>query len=129
MGFDADLAAVFQKQTLGTSGPGAGADISSERNEKRIELTPITPGERFLELKQGFFGSRSADVSPAVDDSMNMNVHADALLAACYRQDQVCAFGADPFEGKEHVPLARNPLGKLCLGPKSDLANGFGLPL
>jgi hypothetical protein len=104
--FDADLVTELKNGALGAVGQAAGANVLAERDEKSIYVYPVALGELFSEHGEGLVGAVRGDITPAVGDTMDVNVHADDFVAAGNTEGQVGAFGADTGEGDHQVTLA-----------------------
>jgi hypothetical protein len=68
-------------------GEVAGADVFAEGDKEAVELDPELAREFLVEQRHCFFGRWSFDVAPAVGDSVDVDVDADARLAAGDAED------------------------------------------
>lgn len=71
------------------------ADVLAERYEQAVQLDPVALWKLFMKHRHRLFGRRGVDISPAIDDAMNMNIDADIRLIAGDSQNQAGALGTD----------------------------------
>jgi hypothetical protein len=79
----------------------------AERYKKPIDLYPILARQFFNERFHSLFRRASLNVAPAICDSMNVYVNADVRLTARDAKHKIGALGADAFERKQHIGVAR----------------------
>ena len=107
MPFNADLPAEFEHRTFRASRQRARADVFAERDEQAVDLDPVTARELVFERDGSLLGRSRPDVSPAVGDTMNVYVDADARLVAGDSKHEVGAFRPDAFKREQRLSLAR----------------------
>ena len=81
---DSDLMAHLEYGTGGTVGADAFADVLAKRDEQAVDLDPITLWKLFLQFDHGLFGSAGMHIAPTIDDAMDVDIDADAPLAASH---------------------------------------------
>jgi len=75
----------------------------AEWDEQVIERDPVWPRQFFSQSFLGLIGSSGLDVTPAVADSVNVGVYADARLSEAHRHHQVGGLPSDPVECQEFL--------------------------
>src|SRR5256885_2045635 len=87
-------------RTLWGSG---GTDILTKWDEKRVDLNPISLREDTLKLVHRRFRRIRRNVTPAVRDSVDMNVDRDPAFAAGNSKRKVRTFRTYPCEGGQYA--------------------------
>src|SRR5205809_4354211 len=129
MGCHADLLAHGEHRTGRAAGESAGADVLAERDEEAVDLNPVALRELRLERGHRLLRSPRLDVAPAVGDAVDVDIDADAELAAGDTEHQVGALGADAVEREQNVVVARQRAAVLGHHAAADLVDlpGFAL--
>jgi hypothetical protein len=98
MGFYPDLLTHVNYRTSGATWATAGTDMLSERDEKAIDVDPVLLRQPVFERDHGALWRSGTHVSPAVGDTMHVNIHADIGLVARNAEHEMSAFGANTME-------------------------------
>jgi hypothetical protein len=129
MRFDADLSAHLPHWAGGAVRKSTGADVFAEGHQQLVDLYPMGPRQRSLELLQRTLRRVGVDVSPAVGDSVDVDVHPDARLAARDPQHQIRAFRTDAAQRKQDRLVTGQCALPLIDCPSRDRVNLLGLSL
>jgi hypothetical protein len=78
----------------------AGTDVLPKRNEQAIDLDPVAARQFGGQRGCRSFRGRGIDISPAIRDTMHVNIHRDTRLSAGNSEHEVRAF--DPNTRKGH---------------------------
>src|SRR5689334_19691688 len=103
----ADLLAVFEHWTRRALSSLAGADMFAERAEETVALDPVTLRKDLLERGHCLCGRARRNDTPAIGHAVDVDVDADARLAAGDAECEVRAFGSHAFERRQGVEVAR----------------------
>ena len=101
------LVAHIEHRAGAALGPPAGADVFAEGDEQRVEFDPVVAGQFLFQDGHRFLGRLRVDVAPAIRDAVDVDVDADARLAAGDAEHEVRAFRADAFEREQGGLVAR----------------------
>jgi hypothetical protein len=77
----------------------------------------------FLQFQRGEFGRLGGYVAPPVGDSMDVDVNADARLAAGDPEHQIRTLGADAVERHQHIVVTGQISVILFYGTTGDSVN------
>ena len=82
-----------------TARPAPGTDMLAKWHQEAIDFYPVLRWEHGFQCGHGLFWGTRLDISPAVGDAVDMNIHANAGLLTPDAQHQVGTFGAHASQG------------------------------
>ena len=76
----------------------ASTNMLSERDEEAIDVDPVLLRQDVFESDHSALWRSCMHISPAVGDTMDMNIHANKWLVTCNAEHEVRAFRANTME-------------------------------
>src|SRR5262245_49827681 len=101
----------------------------AERDQQAVNLDPVAPGQLGFQGRERLLRRARLYIPPAVGDTVDVDVHADAGLTAGDAEHQVGAFRADTGQAEQHRLLAWQLAAELLHRPPGNLQNVPGLRL
>ena len=86
----------------------ASTNMFAEWYKQAIDLYPVLARQFFNERIHSLLRRASLNIAPAICYPMNVYVNADKRLAARDAANEIGALGADAFERKQRVSIARH---------------------
>ena len=95
----------------------------AKRDKQTINFYPIGTRQNGFERGSRFLRRRRVDISPAIRDTMHVDIHTDTWLITSDAEYEVCALRADTVEREENSRLAGQNTIILLDDPASDLVD------
>ena len=98
MGFYTDLAAHVEHRAGRTVGETARADMLAERDQEAIDFYPVATRQDGLERRRRLYRRPRVNVTPAIGDTVNMDIHGNVGLATRNAEHEVGTFRTNTVE-------------------------------
>src|SRR5512139_490343 len=107
MFLNSHLPAHIQYRTDGTARQAASANVLSKRDKQAIDLDPVAFWKFLLQRRHGLLRRGGGNISPAVGNPVNVDVHADERFPTGDPQDKMRTLWSDTGKGLQHLFLTR----------------------
>jgi hypothetical protein len=98
MGFYTDLATHVEHRAGRTAGETARADMLAERDQEAIDFYPVATRQDGFERRRRLYRRSRVNVTPAIGDTMNMDIHGNVGLATRNAEHEVGTFRTHTVE-------------------------------
>lgn len=106
--------------------PLAYTNMLAKRHQYTIYLNPVLSRESGLKCRYGLFRGLSLNVTPAIGDTMNVNIHTDQRNATGNAQCEISTFRPDPSKREQDLPITGELTTIFRDCPLGDLIDLFG---
>ena len=98
MGFYTDLAAHVKHRAGRTAGETARADMLAERDQEAVDFYPVAMRQDGFERRRRLYRRPRVNVTPAIGDTVNMDIHGNVRLTTCNAKHEVGTFRTNTVE-------------------------------